>query len=288
MLRLWFIVFLFSITLPAFAQKKKGVDSTEALMSDSIPELEIKFDEEELNLADQADSQRKNKNSKKKYKKYFGIKTKRGFARKDDETLELFRLIGSNYLMKNSYQRDIYYYDTKNNRIKNDNYNDLSAKIKKGLIVFLLHGPYQRLRNGEVRERGFFYKGDKHGKWEEFDGNGILLEKAKWELGWPAESKITYYDQQKTKIKEIIPMVHGRMQGKYYQFYENGVIAVEGTYDNNCKVSLWREYYENRQRKMDTQCPTRWYDKKEAYKLREWDKQGKMIYDIDRGGKLKS
>ncbi|NJL14976.1 MAG: hypothetical protein HC913_19580 [Microscillaceae bacterium] len=142
-------------------------------------------------------------------------------------------------------------------------------------------------RPGTTRGR-LLYKGLKHDKWWEFDSKGTLIEKITYHLGHSAEAKISYYDEAETKMKEIVPFVHGRCEGKYYRFYENGVIAEMGDYENNAKVKLWREWHANRARKRDTQCPQNWWDEKEPFLLREWNEKGQMTYDLDRGGKLKN
>ncbi|MEO1652381.1 MAG: hypothetical protein AAFU64_02450, partial [Bacteroidota bacterium] len=110
----------------------------------------------------------------------------------------------------------------------------------------------------------------------------------KYDLGHYEDSEITYYDNAKTKVKEIIPRMHGRKQGKYYLFYENGVTAVEGEYVNNARVKMWREWYDTRQRKSHTMYPTRWHDQKDPVLLRKWNTRGQLTYDIDRGGELKN
>jgi antitoxin component YwqK of YwqJK toxin-antitoxin module len=293
---IWFITLFLAYTT-LFAQKNPDKKTNEEnlaleddfLKPDSVPSLVFELSKEEISVADQKDNQKKVKKKKKKKKYYFGIQTKQAFIKESKSSgteLEVFRVINVSYLMKNPYQQQIHYYDVKSRKIRTDDYYNLQAKIKKGQSIFLLHGIYKEFKNGQVRTQGYFFKGLKHSKWEVLDGKDILLEKLKYHLGFPITSKITYYDADETKVKEIIPIVHGRKQGKYYLFYENGVIAEEGEYDNDQKVKYWREFYENRARKKDTQYPTQWYEKKDPVKLREWDTTGKLIYDIDRGGKL--
>ena len=257
---------------------------------DSIPNLELEMSEEELSLAKEEENQRKRKKKKKKKKIYFGMKTSGGFAKKATRSytdIQVFRYISSDNVMKDPYQKEIYYYDTKSKKIKSYNYHDFVTQKKKGKNMYLLHGKFTRYRNKQVREEGYYYKGTKHGKWMEFDKKGIVLEKVKYDLGLPEESKITYHDAGQKKVKEIIPIMHGRIQGTYYKFYENGVTEVQGKYDNNEPVGLWRHWYETRQRFQHVMHPTRWWDDNEPVKLREWDTRGRMVYDIDRGGEIK-
>lgn len=294
------ILLLIAILNPGLAQKKDKKDKEEndelltideqILERDSLPNLELELSEEELNLAKQEENQRKQKKSKKKKSIYFGIKTSGGFSKRVTNSytdLEIFRYIASENLIKDPYQKEIHYLDTKTKRIKTLNYHDFVARQKKGQNLLLLHGQYIRYRDKNIREEGFFYKGNKHGKWQEFDKNGILLEKIKYTLGYPVESKITYYDTRKTKVKEVIPIMHGRIQGTYYKFYENGVTESSGKYENNQPIGLWEYWFDTRQRFQHMMYPTKWWDDTKPVKLREWDQKGNMTYDIDRGGEIK-
>jgi antitoxin component YwqK of YwqJK toxin-antitoxin module len=273
-------------------KKKKRLEENLTLEGDSLFKLELTDKKEkDIRFDEVGETKARRKSEKKRKKVYFGIKTKSGILRTtagDEVVSEYFRIISPDYLIKNPYQREVYFYEVKNRRIRVENYNDFLARRKKGQLVYLLHGHYQKIREREVREEGYFYKGLKHSKWQEFDKAGILLEKLKYNLGLTEETKVSYYDEAETKVKEIIPYAHGRKQGKYARYYENGVLAQEGSYDNNEKVSLWREWYENRQRKQDIQYATKWWEPKEPTKLREWEASGKPIFDIDRGGKLKN
>lgn len=287
------LVCSFSMT---WAQKKEGkklklAEGELILESDTMPpSLEYKLSKEELELAKQEESQRKIKKKRQKRSIYFGIKTKSGFVRSEgsDLVMTVFRIIDAKYLIKNTYQREIWYYDVKSRKLKSDHYFDLSAKIGKGAVIYLLHGQFQRYKEGILREEGYFYKGLKHDKWQEMDKESILLEKIRFEMGYPIESKITYYDDAEIKIKEVIPIQHGFMQGTYYAFHENGVLAMEGKYENNQKIGLWRAFYDNRQRKLDTQYTLQWHTPTEPLKLREWERNGIQIFDKDRGGELKN
>jgi len=291
----------YSISIEAQAQKKdkKEVPNNEEegileldeqeFFNEDQPNLRYELSDEEAKLAKEEEKQNKKRKKKKKKKIYFGLKTKGGFTKTGSSTitLEIFRMIEEDtYLIKDSYQKEIYYYDTKAKRIKQDSYDDFRAKLKKGLSAYLLHGQYQKYRNQELREEGYYYKGLKHDKWTEYDGKGILTEKVTFHLGYPEDSEITYYDAGQKKVKEIIPIMHNRKEGKYYRFYENGVVAESGDYQNNCKVGTWREWHENRARKEDRQYPQRWWEEKEPLLLRQWTEQGVMTYDIDRGGKV--
>lgn len=279
-------------TIPKLSKKKKkGKLENLTLENDTTAKLNFVINEKDIRFAEVEENKRKNKKEKKEKKTYFGIKTQAGLAKNvssTNVTLEYFRMITPDYLIKNPYQREIYYYDLRSKRIRTDNYMEFTAKLQKNRQMYLLHGLYRKIRDKQIREEGYFYKGLKHSKWQEFDKDETLLEKIKYHLGTTEATVIHYYDDAETKVKEIIPIIHGRKQGKYSMFYENGILAMEGMYENNEKIGIWREWYENRQRKRNVQYPLQWWDKKEAFDLQVWDEKGKMTYDFDRGGKLKN
>lgn len=288
------IVFLL-MTINTQAQKKKEKNlelDTKSLEGDSIPNLDVELEmtEEELALDEQQKQQKERKKKKKKKKKiYFGIKTKGGFIKKptgSSITLELFRMVGADLLMKDPYQQEVHFYDVKARKVKSTTYYNFKSRLKKGQNLYLLHGKYEKFKNKVLRVEGYYYKGLKHGKWREFNSKEILLEKIQYHLGYTYESFITYYDAGETKVKEVVPMVHGRKQGVYYYFHENGAIALAGKYENNTKVGMWREWYDRRNKKTTKMYPTRWWEEKEPVLLQKWNESGKLVYDVDRGGKL--
>ncbi len=152
----------------------------------------------------------------------------------------------------------------------------------------LLHGPYKKLRNGKVIAEGYYFMGGKHGRWESYDENYVLKDKIKYYHGWPKESEITYYDSDKKKMKEVIPVHYGEKNGMYYAFYEGGQLQSRGRYEHNHPVGAWLEYYQfgkySRMKKKETRHPKRAFDKAEPILTREWDEKGKLTYDIEKDG----
>ena len=221
-------------------------------------------------------------NKKKKPKKntFYGIRTRKGYARRgvgDRATLELF------YVLKTPekpsvFVRDIYWYDYTRREVRKTTNFD----IKKGV---LLHGPYKKLMNGVVLEEGIFYKGTKHGRWMQFDRNDILSDKEKYYKGWPKESIVTYYDPvERKKVKELIPVEIDEREGFYFLFHENGTIAVTGEFRWNQKVGDWIENYPNGKRKRILAYPIEPYD--ETFKpfiRKEWDEKGREIFTSSKG-----
>ncbi len=204
-----------------------------------------------LELDDDIDEPIVTKKKKPKKKVFYGIKTKKGFTRKgygDRVTVELF------YYLKrpdqpNKFVRDIYWYDFTRREIRKTNNFDPSKGV-------LLHGPYRRMQGDLLLEEGIYYKGTKHGRWMQYDRNSLLVDKEKYYKGWPKESLVTYYDpMERTKIKEIIPIEFGEREGYYYQFHENGTIAVTGEYKWDNKVGEWIENFSFRKTQEDNTFP---------------------------------
>lgn len=221
-------------------------------------------------------------NKKKKPKKntFYGVKTRKGYARRgtgERATLELF------YVLKvsekpSAFVRDIYWYDYTRREVRKT----ATFDSKKGV---LLHGPYKKLQNNVVIEEGIFYKGTKHGRWMQFDRNDILNDKEKYYKGWPKESIVTYYDPvERKKVKEMIPVEIDEREGYYFLFHENGMIAVTGEFRWNQKVGDWIENYPNGKRKRIVAYPAEPYDGTfRPFIRKEWDEKGREIFTSNKG-----
>lgn len=217
------------------------------------------------------------KQKKKKVKKnfFFGVKTKKGVTRalvRGEVVYELFNRLKV-YEAPPEYARDFYWYDYKKKKIVN------SLKIDEANAA-VLHGPYKKMVGDRVLEEGYFYKGMKHKRWVRFNKFDILQDKSYWWKGWPQESLLAYYDFEKTKLREVIPMHYGERNGEYWAFHESGAIAARGTYKFNHRTGLWREYYEARRVKREVKYSEDPFNFKfRAHILKEWDENGKVIYD---------
>lgn len=278
--------------------KKKKTDTEElSLENDTLPNMEYRLISDSVRKAEFLE-QRKRRSSRKKKKEkkiYYGIKTKVLSVRKDDgtPTIDIAQYIPATYLLNDNYQQAIYYYDTKARKIKNDNYQNLTAKIKKGLQVYLLHGKFERIKNGNTHTLGYYYKGLTHDTWKVYGKDATsensLSEKLTYHMGHSQESRITYYDGEQTKFKEIIPVEHKILHGKYYRFHENGVLAEVGEYENGVKVDIWTEYYDSRQRKRQVQYTPSysWHDPAQPYLYMEWERAGKVVYEYKNGKEKK-
>ncbi|MBW3545566.1 MAG: hypothetical protein KY428_08235 [Bacteroidetes bacterium] len=119
----------------------------------------------------------------------------------------------------------------------------------------------------------------KHGRWVRLNRHDILQEKEIYWKGWPKESLLSYYDFERTRLKEMIPVHFGERDGEYVAFHPNGNLAVIGQYKFDNKVGIWREYYENQRVKREVKYPLEPFEKTAPVILKEWDKQGNVIYD---------
>ncbi len=217
------------------------------------------------------------KQKKKRVKKnvFFGIKTRKGYTRdliRGEVVYEIFHVM-RNYEAPPEYARDFYWYDYKKRKIVNSlRVNEANAGV--------IHGPYKKMIGDQVLEEGWFYKGMKHKRWVKFNKYDILQDKAYWWKGWPQESLLAYYDFQKTKLREVIPMHYGERNGDYWAFHENGSLAARGKYKFDHKVGLWKEYYDGRRVKREVRYPDDPFDVNfKPHILKEWNIAGKVIYD---------
>jgi len=263
------IIILLILNYPGYGQDDEDVDR---LFTINTPlTVDLSFEEEEIPLGV------KRKKKKRKKKTYYGIKTKKGFTKSgfgEGVMLELFYFLKEPLAVDQSI-RDIYWYDYKRKMIRK------GAKFNPEEGA-LLHGPYRKIQNGVVLDSGVFYVGRKHGTWLYHDRNDILVDKEKYYLGWPRESLVRYYDRERTKMKEIIPVEFGEREGFYYYFYDDGKVAVRGEYRWGSRVGDWTEYYTSGGRKKIIRYPRDPFSRQIPVILREWSKRGRLVYDYSR------
>lgn len=275
------VVFLFIAGHTAEAQKlpkakkPKKPKQESALAMDSLsatmaPTIDLDNEEEE---------EKKAKKKKRKKKVFYGLKTKKGRLTRHSGGKQLYEEFYylKEYKEPNPYVREKYYYDTEDHKIK-------YSRAIKNQEVLILHGPYKRYLDGQLIAEGIFYIGTKHGRWMEYFSNDVLKDKEKYFRGWPKESEITYYDAEGTKIKEVTPIRHGKREGTYYYFHDNGVVGVTGVFENDSRIGVWKEYYKyrrnRRNRKKEIQYTENGFDQDfRPYIIKEWSQEGKLLYD---------
>lgn len=229
-----------------------------------------------LTLDEKIDEPVATKKKKPKPRVFYGVKTKKAFARKgygDKMTIELFYVLKNKKEKFTGFARDIYWYDYTRREIRKTSTFD----PKRGV---LLHGPYRKLTGLTLVEEGIFYKGAKHGRWMRYNLQDLVEDKSKYYKGWPKDSYVTYYDPLERKhLKEVVPVEYGEKDGYYYMLHENGAVAVLGEYQWNEKVGDWIENYPNGKRKRIIAYQKEPFTKDfKPYIRKEWDEKGKEIY----------
>ena len=249
-----------------------SVASTKELFSETLPDLGLKIKQLRRKYADKS---RKKKQSRTDYEGLGMVEAYTKIGSGDRTIIEKFHVLKGPQT-PSAYARELFWYDQKNNRVTSSVPTDRAS-------VLWLHGPYKRYQNGDLVEEGFYYAGTKDARWEKYDANFMLLDKARWARGFPAESRIVWYDSAHTKIKEVMPVEFGKVRGTYLAFHPNGQLAEEGKYDNGLKVGRWTEYYPQttrRFRRKLTQYPRdQWDTGVEPVVLTEWDEKGKATYE---------
>ena len=214
------------------------------------------------------------KKKKPKPRVFYGIKTKKLFTRKgkaDKITTELF------YVLKKHeppplYVKDVYWYDYKRREIRKTEKFDPAKGV-------LLHGPYKKMQGEILLEEGIYFKGAKHGRWMRYNRENLLEDKEKYYKGWPKESLVSYYDPERKKVKELIPVEYGEREGNYFMFHDNGTLAVQGEYRFNQPVGEWTEHYPNGKRKKVVAFGKDPFDRTfRPFVRREWDENGRETY----------
>lgn len=228
-----------------------------------------------------------NENKKQKVKRkknvFYEIKTKNRYTKFRERNrliVESFYVLKEHQDPEKTAERIVYF--------------DKTAKVMKDKIKYvkvykhaegfaLLHGTYQRYENDILTVNGIYYKGTKHGRWEYYYLNGDLKNKEYWYKGIPKRSRITYYDRENNRIKEIIPIQHGARNGIYRLFYESGNLSVKGDYIDNIKVDKWYEFFDRKatRRRSNIKKVTQHVSHNQPYNknfipsiIREYDEKG--------------
>lgn len=173
-----------------------------------------------------------------------------------------------------TYAQEIWWFDPNQSRIVN-------SSIKDNKTAQICHGPFKKIVNNVIVEQGFFYMGTKDGRWETFGPENELETKVYYERGFLAGSSITYHDDTKKKIKQVIPNFYGKTRGNYLSFYPSGNLKEDGKLDDSVRIGRWREYYEfgtGGRLKKEWRYGKDKFDASEPILMVERDSQGKIIY----------
>lgn len=205
---------------------------------------------------------------------YMGLKVKQMVLKYEDgkdEVIEAFQILPV-YKDPASYIDAKHYFNTKTGKVAH------SSSVPKDEAL-PLHGTYIKRINNKVVEKGQYYVGTKHGRWEKFHKKeGHLVQKEVFHKGLPSESLYLYYDEKKTKIKEIIGVVDRYKNGQYIAFFPNGTIKERGYYQEDVRIKTWTEYHENGVRKREVKYADDFTQGNvQPTVLKEYDQKGKVI-----------
>ena len=173
-----------------------------------------------------------------------------------------------------TYAQEIWWFDPNQSRIVN-------SSIKDNKTAQICHGPFKKIVNNVIVEQGFFYMGTKDGRWETFGPENELETKVYYERGFLAGSSISYHDEAKKKIKQVVPNFYGKTRGNYFSFYPSGNLKEDGKFDDSTRIGRWREYYEfgtGGRLKKEWRYGKDKFDTSEPILMVERDSQGKIIY----------
>jgi antitoxin component YwqK of YwqJK toxin-antitoxin module len=173
-----------------------------------------------------------------------------------------------------AYTTEAYYFDPKKQKIVRTT----KFKAESG---YLLHGLYTKKINDLVTEEGYFYKGVKDAKWEKYGRDTLLTDKRYFDKGFLQESEVEYFDKNKKVLKQLVSIHNGFKEGEYFLYYQSGRLAVKGQYQDDVKIGVWYEYFDQVKfaRKREIKYQDEAYEKADSLVLREWDVKGKLLTD---------
>ncbi len=248
-------------------------ESLSKLLGETIPDLGLKAKELKSRRSERRRRAKKGRLARVQYQGIPMQKVMVKYGSGDRARIEEFHVLKSHEAIS-PYAPYNRWYDLRKKQLS-------SSVIKDKEKSLPLHGPYKRYVRGDLIEEGFYYKGTKDGRWVTYDANYDLVDKSHWYRGFPAESRVAYYDSAHTKVKEVVPVQFGEVDGDYLSFYDEGQLMEKGRYEGGVKVGRWMEHYQYRRaRKKETQYrKSRWDEDFEPFVLREWDDKNKLIYD---------
>ena len=249
-------------------------------LSTARKQLAMTKDEERAAKEKEKEAQRK---PRKKKKVFLGERIKKAYVKSGsggkNQIIEIFYYLRY-FQQPNPYAPARYYYDSKKHRIYKAT-RELNPATDK-----VLHGPYKKVQNNQTLETGSFALGTRHLRWEKFGREGVLVSKTHYEMGFPRDANISYYDAGRTLLQEVVPYVNGKLEGDYARFLIDGQRDWTGQFENGHKVGLWVKYwgFKNRHH-YEYQYPESGYDPEvtEPELVKEYNRNGTLIFDKEKG-----
>ncbi|UPL49348.1 toxin-antitoxin system YwqK family antitoxin [Hymenobacter sublimis] len=178
---------------------------------------------------------------RKKKNIFLGEQIKKGYVKSGpkgkNQAVEIFYYLRA-FQQPNVYAPARYVFDPKKRRIFKAPPGEVDGSQLK-----VLHGPYKKMQGGKVVETGFYAVGTRHLRWEKFTRDNILISKTHYEMGFPRDANVTYYDAGQKQVKEVIPYVNGKLEGDYVRYNENGQLEWVGQFENGKRIGTWNRYW---------------------------------------------
>ncbi|RSK42829.1 toxin-antitoxin system YwqK family antitoxin [Hymenobacter perfusus] len=264
-----------------------GDTLTTAADTTAAPSLEAKRavltkDQEKAAKEKEKLAQRK---PKKKKNIFLGERIKKGYVKSGpkgkNQIVEIFYYLRT-FQQPNPFAPARYYFNPRKRKIFKAN-TELNAGTDK-----VLHGPYKKLQGGKVIETGYFAVGTRHLRWEKLNRDNTLLTKTHYEMGFPRDANVTYYDAGQKQVKEVVPYYNGKLEGDYVRYNENGQLEWAGQFENGKRVGNWDRYWgfrnsRNRLR-YQYQYAESGYEPEvtEPVLVKEYNRNGVLIYEKDK------
>lgn len=261
------------------------VTTTDTVNAPSVQTKQMKADADKL-AKEKADSKKQLKALAKKAggaakklkgKTFLGKRIKKGFARSGSgksAVIEKFYYL-ARFEALDPYAPTKYYYNKKRRKVEHS----ATVDPAKSLV---LHGPYEKRQGAALLESGYFYLGTKHLRWERYAvKDNVLLAKYHWEKGFLRDARITYYENSKSKIREVVPYYQGRLEGDYARFLPDGQLDWTGQFQSGRPVGTWINYwgFKNRRHALWQYPASAFEPEDEPELLREYNRSGTLIYE---------
>ena len=236
--------------------------------------------EEEKAAKDQEKASQRKK-AKVRKNVFLGERIKKGFMKISgsgkSQVIVVFYYLRA-YKQPNPLAPAIYYYNPRKHKVFSTGEPDPSTDK-------ILHGPYKKIQNNKTLETGYFAYGTRHLRWEKFDAKGNLTAKTHYEMGFPRDANISYYDAGQTMIREVVPYVNGKLEGDYVKYTADGKREWAGKFENGHRIGEWTNYwdYKNYRHYVFQYAETGYEPEvEEPDLLREYSHGGSVIYDKEK------
>ena len=101
--------------------------------------------------------------------------------------------------------------------------------------------------DGQLLSDGFYHKEKKDSLWYNYAQSGELISAENYKNDLLQGKSVYYYKEgqlmeHKLQAERKVNYQAGKLQGVYQQFYYNGKLKTEGTFEKGLKQGIWTEY----------------------------------------------